>query len=106
VPSYHLYTCPGCEAYFRVVWPRPLPSHLHLLSKITFKCPACGELAEPHAFFLDKILQAPNPETPTVQPESISPPDLNPDPDARSKWQQQILLNRAARFKAKERYLE
>jgi len=27
---------------------------------------------------------------------------LNPDPDARSKWQQQIFLRRAARFKAWE----
>ena len=35
-----------------------------------------------------------------VQVESISPHDLNPDPDARSKWQQQIFLRRAARFKA------
>jgi hypothetical protein len=59
----------------------------------------CGELAEPYAFLLDKILQAPNPEMPTVQPESISPRDLNPDPDARRKWQQQIFIQRAARFK-------
>lgn len=71
------------EAHFRVTWPQPIPSHLRLCSKITIKCPACGELAEPYAFFLDKILQAPNLEIPTVQPESISPRDLNPDPDAR-----------------------
>jgi hypothetical protein len=95
---YHLFTCPGCEEHFRVVW--PISSHLHLHSKVTIKCPACGELAEPCAFLLDKILQAPNPEIPTVQPESISPRDPNPEPYARAKWQQQIFLRRAARFKA------
>jgi hypothetical protein len=100
MPSYHLYTCPGCEAHFRVVWPNPVPTHLHLCSKIRVKCPACGELAEPYAFLLDKILQPPNPDIPTVQPESISPRDLNPDPDSRSKCQQQIFLRRTARFRA------
>src|SRR5260370_41846901 len=99
MPSYHLYTCPGCEAHFRVVWPTPIPGHLHLRSKITIKCPTCGELTELYAFLLDKILQAPGPDVPTVQVESISPRELNPDPDAQRKWQQQIFLRRAARFK-------
>jgi len=85
MPSYHLYTCPGCEAHFRVVWPKPIPNHLHLCSKITVKCPACGERAELYAFLLDKILQAPGPGVPTVQPESISPRDLNPDPVRNSQ---------------------
>ncbi len=68
------------------------------LSEIFSKMSRCdGEIP---AFLLDKILQAPNPEIPTVQPEAISPRELNPDPDARRKWQQQILLRRAARFKA------
>ena len=100
MPSYHLYTCPGCEAHFRVVWPKPIPSRLHLCSKITVKCPACGELTELYAFLLDKILQPPNLGMPTVQPELISPRDLKPDPNARSKSQRQIFMRRAARFKA------
>ena len=37
---------------------------------------------------------------PTVRVESISPRDLKPDPDARSKWQQEIFIRRATRFKA------
>ncbi len=44
--------------------------------------------------------EPPNPEIPTVQPESISPPAPNPDPDARSKFQWQIFIRRTARFKA------
>ncbi len=98
---YHLYTCPGCEAHFRVIWPKPIPNHLHLCSKITIKCPGCGELTELYAFLLDRILQVAEPGMPTVEPEAISPRDLKPgDPDARSKWQQQIFLRGAARFKA------
>jgi len=100
MPSYHLYTCPGCEANFRVVWPNPVPAHLHLCSKIKITCPDCGETNEPYGFLLDKILQAPDPARATVQVESISPPDPNPEPYARSKFQQQIFLRRAARFKA------
>jgi hypothetical protein len=100
MPSYHLYTCPGCEAHFRFVWPKPIPSHLHLCSKIKIKCSACGELTELYAFLLDKILQAPEPGIPTVQIESISPRDLKPDADARSKSQRQIFMRRAVRFKA------
>src|SRR2546430_16765742 len=91
---YHLYTCPGCEAHFRVVWPRPFPGHLHLCSKITIKCPGCGELTELYAFLLDRILQVAEPGMPTVEPELISPRDLNPEPYARAKWQQQIFLRR------------
>src|SRR6266566_1896468 len=98
MPSYHLYTCPGCEAHSRVIWPTPVPTHLHLCSKIKISCPACGELTELCVFLLDKILQAPEPGIPTVQIESISPRDLNPDSDARSKSQRQISMRRAARF--------
>jgi hypothetical protein len=97
--SYHQFTRPGCEEHFRLVWPNPIPNHLHLSSKITIKCPACKEQTELYAFLLDKILQAPEPGIPTVQPELISPRDLNPDPDARSKWQQQIFIRRAQRFR-------
>jgi len=47
--------------------------------------------------------QAPTSSTscgiPTVQVESISPRDLSPDPDAGSKWQRQIFIRWAARFK-------
>ncbi len=98
MPSYDLYTCPSCEANFRVVWPESIPSHLHLCSKIKIACP-CGELTELYAFLLDRILQAPDPAIPTVQVESISPRDPNPKPYARARWQQQIFLRRAARFK-------
>src|SRR6266849_4300523 len=98
--SYHLYTCPGCEAHFRVVWPEPIPSHLHLRSKIKITCSACREPTELYVFLLDKILQAPNPAIRTVRVESVSPPDPNAEPNARQRWQQQIFLRRAARFKA------
>ncbi len=27
MPSYDLFTCPGCEEKFRVIWPDPLPNH-------------------------------------------------------------------------------
>jgi hypothetical protein len=100
MPSYHLYTCPGCEAHFRVIWPAPVPADLHLCSKIKITCPNCGELTELYAFLLDKILQAPEPSIATAPIESISPRDLKPDPDARSKSQRQIFMRRAARFKA------
>ena len=96
--SYNLYTCPNCENHFRVVWPDQLPSHLHLCSKVKIACP-CGELTELYAFLLDRILQAPEPDIPTVRVESISPPE-NPEPNARQRWQQQIFIRRAARFKA------
>jgi hypothetical protein len=50
MPSYHLYTWPNCEANYRVVWPNPVPAHLHLCSKIKMTCPGCGELTELYAF--------------------------------------------------------
>jgi len=99
MPSYHLYTCPGCEAYFRVVWPKPIPNHLHLCSKIKLTCPECHETNEPYAFLLGKILRPPNPDIRTVQVEAISPP-TNPEPNARQRWQQQIFIRRAERVKA------
>jgi hypothetical protein len=97
--SYHQFTCPACEEHFRVVWPNPIPNQLHLCSKIAIKCPGCGELTELYAFLLDRILQAPEPGTSTVLVESISPRVPNPEPYARAKWQQQIFIRRAARFK-------
>jgi hypothetical protein len=97
--SYHSFTCPGCESSFCVLWPEPLPSHFHPSSQVKLKCPSCGQLTELYAFLLNRILQAPEPGIPTVQTESISPRDPNPDPDARLKWQQQIFIRRAARFK-------
>lgn len=100
MPSYHLFSCPGCEHYFRVIWPRPIPNHLHRDSKIKIECPNCHEVNEPYAFLLAVVRSAPNPNTPTVQPLTISERDPNPDPDASVKWQQQIFMRRAARFKA------
>ena len=100
MPSYHLFTCPGCENSFRVLWPDPLPSHFHLCSRVKLTCPTCREQFEPYAFLFYRILQAPEAGIPTIQTESISPRDPNPDPDARLKWQQQIFIRRAARFKA------
>lgn len=100
MPSYCLFDCPGCEHYFRVIWPRPIPSHLHRDSKIKIKCPNCGEVSEPYAFLFAVVRSAPNPSTPTVEPLEISPRDPNPDPDASIKWQQNIFIRRAARFKA------
>ncbi len=99
MPSYNLFTCPNCENHFRVIWPNPIPAHLHFCSKIKIVC-QCGELAELYAFLLDRILQAPDSTMPTVQVASISPRDPNPEPYARAKWQQGIFLRRAARFKA------
>jgi hypothetical protein len=100
MPSYHLFTCPGCENQFRVVWPTPVPAHLCNQSKIGLTCPACNEQFEPYVFLLAKILCAPDPAIPTVRVETISPRDPNPDPEASLKWQQQIFIRRAARFKA------
>jgi hypothetical protein len=100
MPSYRLYTCPGCESRFRVIWPVPVPAHLGPCSKIKITCTVCGETNAPYAFLLDKILQAPNPAIPTVQVESISPPDPYPAPNARQRWQNKIFIRRAARLKA------
>jgi hypothetical protein len=53
---YDSFTCPNCEHGFRVIWPEPLPSHYHCLnSKITMKCPHCGEINEVYGFLIDKI---------------------------------------------------
>jgi len=100
MPSYDSFMCPNCEGHFRVVWPDPLPSQFHLCTKIKVTCPSCGESTGPYAFLLDRILQAPDASVPTVQVESVSLRDPNPEPYARSKWQQRIFLRRAARFKA------
>lgn len=99
MPSYYLFTCPACEYYFRVLWPRPLPAHLHRDSKIRIACPDCHEVNEPYAFLLAIVRSAPNPSMSTVQPLAISERDPNPDPDASLKWQQQKFMRRAARFR-------
>ena len=99
MPSYDLHTCPSCEAHFRIIWPTPVPAYLQPCSKIKIACPACGEVTELYAFLLDTILQPPNPTIPSVQVEAISPP-ANPEPNARQRWQLQMFLRRAARFKA------
>ena len=96
---HHLFTCPGCEGHFRVVWPEPCPS-VDPVSKLPIRCPTCKEQSEPYAFLLDKILCVPEPGLPTVQVESISERDPNPKPDARMTWQREVILRRAARFKA------
>jgi len=44
MPSYDLYTCPSCEAHFRIIWPTPVPAYLQPCSKIKIACPACGEV--------------------------------------------------------------
>jgi hypothetical protein len=95
----NLYTCPNCGGHFCVVWPDPLPAHLHLCSKIKIVCP-CGELTELYALLLDQILQAPDPSIPTVQVESTSRRNRSPEPYARARWQRQIFIRRAERFKA------
>jgi hypothetical protein len=100
MPSYDSFVCPGCEHYFRVVWPGPLPSHYHLCSKITMKCPDCGEVTELYAFLIDKITKAPAPGIPSIEVLSISPRDANPDPDARMNYMRKIWTNRHARYKA------
>ena len=99
MPSYSLFTCPGCENKFRVLWPFPLPAHHHKFSKIKIQCPNCGEVREPYNFLLEIISQVPEPGIPTVEVLAISPRDPHPDPDASIKWRQEIFLRRAARFK-------
>jgi hypothetical protein len=100
MPSYESFMCPNCEHHFRVIWPECLPSHYHLCSKIKMKCPDCQEVTEIYDFLIDRIMCAPDPSIPTVEALSISPRDPNPEPYARAKWQQQIFIRRAARFKA------
>lgn len=99
MPNYNLFTCPSCEEKFRVIWPNPLPTHCHKHSKIKISCSCCGEVSELYAFFLDTIMQAPEPDTTSIEVLSISPRDPRPDPDASIKWRQEIFIQRAARFK-------
>jgi hypothetical protein len=64
---YDSFTCPNCEQSLRVVWPEPLPAHYHPLnSKITMKCPSCGEVNEVYGFIIDKIKSAPEPGIPSA----------------------------------------
>jgi len=100
MPSYDSFMCPNCEHYFRVIWPDAMPNHHDPCSKIKMKCPDRGEVTELYDFLIDKILQAPEPDIPSVEVLSISPRDPRPNPDARIEWQQQIFIRRAARFKA------
>ena len=100
MPSYKTYTSPGCESSFRVVFPEPVPSHFANRSKVKLKCSACGEVREPYAFLLDRIMQAPEPDIPSVEVMEISLPDPNPPAHASINWQQEIFIRRAARFKA------
>jgi hypothetical protein len=100
MPSYRTYTCPGCESSFRVVFPEPVPSHYANRSKIKLKCSACGEVREPYAFLLDRIMQSPEPGIPSIEVMEISLPDLNPPADVRIAWLQEVFTRRAVRFKA------
>jgi hypothetical protein len=100
MPSYQLFTCPGCEGHFHVIFPVPLPRDFGKFTKIKIKCLGCGEVNEPYPFLLATIMCAPEPGIPTVQVESISPRDPNPNQNAAIEWHQQIFIRRAARFKA------
>ena len=100
MPSYDSFMCPNCEGHFRVIWPEPLPSHYHLCSKIKMKCPDCNEVTELYDFLIDRITQPPDPSIPTVDVLSISPRDLNPDPNARSNYWQMVWSCREARYRA------
>jgi hypothetical protein len=98
---YDSFTCPNCEQSLRVIWPEPLPSHYHPLnSKITMKCPSCGEVNEVYGFIIDKIKSAPMPGKPSVEVLAISPRDPNPDGDARMNYMRRIWMNREARYRA------
>ena len=98
---YDSFTCPNCEHGFRVIWPEPLPSRYHHLnSKITMKCPDCGEMNEVYGFIIDKIKSAPEPGIPSVEVLSISPRDPNPDSGARMNYMRKIWTNREARYRA------
>ena len=100
MPSYRTYTCTGCGSKFRIVHPGPMPSHYANPSKIKLKCSRCGEVREPYALLLATIMQAPEPGIPSIEVLEISLPDPNPPTDASIKWQQEIFMRRAARFKA------
>jgi hypothetical protein len=80
--TYEMFTCPGCESRFRVVFPEPLPSHYAKHSKIKLKCSTCGEVREPYASVLARIMRAPEPGIPSIDALEISPPDPNPPADA------------------------
>ena len=103
MPSYDSFMCPNCEHHFRVIWPEALPSHYHPCSKIKMKCPDCGEVTELYDFLIDRIMCAPDPSIPTVDCLSISPRDLNPDPNARSNYWQMVWACREARYRATHR---
>jgi hypothetical protein len=98
--SYKTYSCPGCESSFRVVFPDPVPSHYANQSKIKLKCSTCGEVREPYAFVLDRIMQAPEPGIPSIAAMEISLPDMNPPANVRITWLQEVFKRRAARFRA------
>jgi hypothetical protein len=100
MPTYEMYTCPGCESKFRVAFPDPLPSHYTKHSKVKLKCSVCGEVREPYAAVLARIMQAPGPGIPAIGALEISPPDPNPPPDFSVRWHQEIFTRRAARLKA------
>jgi hypothetical protein len=100
MPSYRSFMCPNCENYFHVIWPSPLPSHYHLCSKIKLQCPDCDEVTELYDFLIDEIMQAPEPGRLSVEVLSISPPDPNPDPDARCNRLRQIWTRREQRYRA------
>jgi hypothetical protein len=100
MPSYDSFVCPGCEHYFRVICPEPLPSHFHLCSKITMKRPDCSEVTELYDFLIDKITDAPAPGIPSIEVLSISPRDPNPAPDPRMNYMRKIWTNREARYSA------
>jgi predicted RNA-binding Zn-ribbon protein involved in translation (DUF1610 family) len=82
MPSYDSFMCPNCEHYFRVIWPDAMPSHRDPCSKIKMKCPDCGEVTELYDYLIDKIMQAPETGTPSVEVLSISPRDPHPNPGA------------------------
>jgi hypothetical protein len=98
---YHLYTCPNCESSFRVIWPEQLPKDFHLNSKVTITCPLCGERRGLYLHLLDVITCAPDPDRATVQVNSISPRNHNPDPNARMELQWEIFQRKTDRYKTR-----
>jgi hypothetical protein len=97
--GYDSFTCPNCEHSFRVSWPDPLPSHYHALnSKITMKCPHCGEVNEVYGFLIDKIKSEPASGIPSIEVLAVSPRDPKPDPDARMNYMRKMSGNRQARI--------
>jgi hypothetical protein len=98
---YHLFTCPNCESSFRVLWPDPLPRDFHLNSKVTITCPLCSEGRELYVHLLDVITREPDPDRATVAVNSISPRDLNPNPNARMEWQREVFQRKTHRYKTR-----